>query len=74
MPINANRFNVERVLCRRPIKAEARGAGDLAPNEIQEYLVRWAGWQAKFNTLIPQSDFVRFTKQQQLQLGGGGNE
>ena len=39
LPITANRFMVERVLRRRPIKADARGAGDVAPNENQEYLV-----------------------------------
>ena len=75
LPITANRFMVERVLRRRPIKAGARVAGDVAPNENQEYLVKWVGWPAKFNTWVPQSDFVRFTKQQQLlllQLGGGG--
>ena len=69
LPITANRFMVERVLRRRPIKASsARG---VEPNENPEYLVKWVGWPTKFNTWVPQSDLVRFSKQG---LGARGDE
>ena len=63
LPISANRFIVERVLRRRPIKMGALGEEEGNANENQEYLVKWIGWPANFNTWVPKSDFVRFNRE-----------
>ena len=62
IPISANRFIVERVLRRPPIKMGALGEEDGNANENQEYLVKSMGWPAEFNTSVPKSDLVLFNR------------
>ena len=52
--ISKNRFLVERILRRRPIKnSTATGS--------TECLVKWRGWPAKFNTWVPLSELDKIS-------------
>ena len=55
-PIRSNRYLIERVIRRRPIKKTITGSS--TDKNERECLVKWKGWPNKYNTWIPESDLT----------------
>ena len=61
-PIRTNRYLIERVIRRRPIKnstpinSSSSGSSSKENTTQRECFVKWKGWPNKFNSWIPESD------------------